>query len=263
MALESRLDALEEGKVPPIRVAAVGDIHVGADTESSSRLREGWAHLREHADVLLLAGDLTRRGEPGEMEVVASGVRRAGVPTVAVLGNHDEHAGLTSEVVAILESAGVTVLEGQGLVLDTPGGRLGVGGVKGFGGGFEGACVTDFGEEETKAFARHGIDVAARLRAALDEVQDADVTVALLHYAPVRDTLRGEALEVYPFLGSYLLGEAVDAVGADLVVHGHAHWGSERGRTPGGTQVRNVAQPVIRSAYHVFELRSRVAVRTL
>ena len=34
--------------------------------------------------------------------------------------------------------AGITVLEGNGVVLDCAGGRLGVAGVKGFGGGFAG-----------------------------------------------------------------------------------------------------------------------------
>ena len=70
----------------------------------------------------------------------------------------------------------------------------------------------------------------------------------------MRDTLQGEPLEIYPFLGSYLLAEAIDATGADLVVHGHAHRGSPQGTTPGGVRVRNVAQPVIRAAYRVFDL---------
>ena len=38
--------------------------------------------------------------------------------------------------------------------------------------------------------------------------------VALTHYSPVPDTLAGEPLEIYPFLGSYLLG-AGDRLGAD------------------------------------------------
>ena len=50
------------------------------------------------------------------------------------------------------------------------------------------------------------------------------------------------------------LAEAIDASGADLVVHGHAHRGSERGLTRGGVRVRNVAQPVIRAAYRVYEV---------
>lgn len=238
----------------PVRVAAVGDIHAGIDADSAERLRRGWAHLADQADILLLAGDLTLCGDPREARLVAHAIARAGVPTAAVLGNHDLHAGRGAEVVDILESAGATVVEGHGALLDVPGGRVGVAGVKGFGGGFEGACVSDFGEDETKAFARHTIEVAARLHSALLELDGADAYIALLHYAPVRDTLRGEPPELYPFLGSYLLAEAVDAAGADLVVHGHAHRGTERGLTPGGIRVRNVAQPVIRSAYRLFDL---------
>ena len=88
-----------------------------------------------------------------------------------------------------------------------------------------------------------------------------DHVVALLHYSPVEDTRRGERLEIYPFLGSHLLAEAVDRAGADLVVHGHAHGGRERGVTPGGIVVRNLAQPVIGHAYRVFDLRDRVGAR--
>jgi hypothetical protein len=62
----------------------------------------------------------------------------------------------------------------------------------------------------------------------------------------------GEKLEIYPFLGSYLLGQAIDDAGADLVIHGHAHGGTEKGVTPGGVHVRNVAQPVIRHSYRVY-----------
>ncbi|MCA1673318.1 MAG: metallophosphoesterase, partial [Actinobacteria bacterium] len=94
------------------------------------------------------------------------------------------------------------------------------------------------------------------LRAALQAASGSDVLVALTHYAPVPATLRGEPLEIYPFLGSYQLAEAIDAGGADLAVHGHAHAGTEQGTTPGGIPVRNVAQPVIKSAYAVYQVRS-------
>ncbi|HEU0170165.1 MAG TPA: metallophosphoesterase [Acidimicrobiales bacterium] len=238
-----------------VRIAAVGDVHAGADDESAARLRAGFTSLADHADVLVLAGDLTRCGHPDEAAVVAGAVARAGVPTAAVLGNHDLHADRAPEVVAVLEGAGVRVLDGASTVVDVGALRVGIAGVNGFGGGFAGACVSVFGEPETKAFARHAVAVADRLGGALDEIGDADVRVALLHYSPVRETLEGEPLEIYPFLGSYLLAEAIDARGADLVVHGHAHRGSERGMTPGGVRVRNVAQPVIRAAYRVFTLQ--------
>jgi len=78
--------------------------------------------------------------------------------------------------------------------------------------------------------------------------------VALLHYSPVKDTLAGERLEIYPFLGSYLLAEAIDHAGADLVVHGHAHNGTEKGVTPGGIRVRNAAQPAIHQPYALYTI---------
>jgi Icc-related predicted phosphoesterase len=86
----------------------------------------------------------------------------------------------------------------------------------------------------------------------LRELDGVDVKIALMHYAPVEATLGSEPLEIYPFLGSYLLAEAVDHGGANLAIHGHAHRGAEKGVTPGGVPVRNVAQPVIKHAYYVY-----------
>ena len=127
------------------------------------------------------------------------------------------------------------------------------------GGGFAGACATEFGEAEMRAFVAHTRVRAPALQEqleALSGTERVDARIALMHYAPVPDTLAGERLEIHPFLGSYLSAEAVDAAGADLVVHGHAHGGTEKGVTPGGIHVRNVAQPVIRHAYNLYRLQS-------
>jgi Icc-related predicted phosphoesterase len=234
-----------------IRVAATADVHVGRD--SAGTLRPHLDVLGDQADVLLIAGDLTKCGQPDEARVLAGELADLAVPVVAVLGNHDHHAGREDELRAVLEDAGVTVLEGETTTIPVNGSRLAVAGVKGFGGGFAGACAADFGEREMKAFIRHTKDVAGRLRAQL-ETAEAEVRVALLHYSPVEATLRGERPEIFPFLGSYLLAEAIDAAGADLVLHGHAHAGSPAGATPGGVPVRNVAQPVLGRAFAVFSL---------
>jgi len=232
-----------------IRLAAVGDLHVGEDS------RGLWApHLRNlarEADVLLLAGDLTRAGSVEEAAVLADELRAATLPTVAVLGNHDYHSHADAGVTERLRRIGVRVLEGTGTVIEAGGVRIGIAGTKGFGGGFAGACGSDFGEPEMKAFIRHTQKLSDQLARTLEEL-DADIRVALLHYSPIPATLQGERLEIYPFLGSYLLAEAIDRSGADLVLHGHAHGGTERGVTPAGIRVRNVAQPVIRSAYRVY-----------
>ena len=234
-----------------IRVAAVGDIHFG--TDSAGRLQPHLEQLPERADLLVIAGDVTTCGGRDEAKVLAAELRGVGVPVLAVLGNHDYHAGHEADVRRALEGADVQVLEGESAVVQVNGSRVGVAGVKGFGGGFAGACGTEFGEPEMKAFIRHTRSVAERLEGVLAGLE-ADVRIALLHYAPVKATLLGERLEIYPFLGSYLLAEAVDRGGADLVLHGHAHRGTEKGVTPGGIHVRNVAQPVIRHAYNVYAL---------
>ena len=177
-----------------------------------------------------------------------------------MLGNHDHHGDEPGKVVEALTRAGVTVLDGSSTTVDVHGTVIGVAGTKGFGGGFAGACATSFGERAMKAFVDETRREAARLHDALTDVAErSDRTVALLHYSPVEETLRGERLEVYPFLGSHLLAEAIDTAGADLVIHGHAHHGTERGVTPGGIRVRNVAQPVLGHAYRVFGLRDPAA----
>jgi len=236
-----------------IRVAAVGDVHLGAD--ACGHLRPALAGLSEVADVLLLAGDLTRHGALDEAECVAAEFGDLPVPVVAVLGNHDYHCDLQDAITVLLREAGLTVLEGSSTVVDAGGQRLGVAGVKGFGLGFAGRSCSNFGEPECKAFAGHGRAVADRLGAALDGLADrCDRVVALTHYSPVADTLAGEPPEIFPFLGNYLLAEAIDAGRVDLAVHGHAHAGTEKGVTAGGTRVRNVAQPVLRRAYAVYDL---------
>ncbi len=235
-----------------IRVAAVGDIHFGQD--SAGTLRPHLEDIAEQADVYLLAGDLTRLGDPDEAAVLARELQGLPVPVVAVLGNHDYHSDQEKAVTDVLEGVGVRVLEGTSTVIDVDGTPVGIAGVKGFGTGFAGACGSDFGEPIMKAYVRHAQEAADRLREALDDLARAGVErrVALMHYSPSEGTLQGERLEIYPFLGSYLLGEAVDRVGADLAIHGHAHGGTEKGVTPGGIPVRNVAQPVINRAYNVY-----------
>jgi predicted phosphohydrolase len=136
-----------------IRVAAVGDVHVGID--SAGRLAPRLHGLAGHADLFLLAGDLTHRGRPEEAKVLAEELRGVGVPTIAVLGNHDYHSDEQEAVTEVLEEAGIRVLEGDAVVVEVRGRRVGIAGSKGFGGGFAGASASDFGEPEMKAFVGH------------------------------------------------------------------------------------------------------------
>jgi Icc-related predicted phosphoesterase len=234
-----------------IRVAAVGDVHLGEGMRGC--YATDVATLAGTADLLLLAGDLTRHGTAAEAEIVAGEFGGAPVPVVAVLGNHDLHADDAEGVTAALAAVGITVLEGSGTVLQLDGARVGVAGTVGFGGGFPGGTVADFGEREMKEFAARARRLAGSLGDALTALE-CDVRVALTHYAPVPDTLEGEPREIYPFLGSHLLADVIDACDVALAVHGHAHAGSPEGRTPGGVPVHNVARPLLKQPYCLLEV---------
>ncbi len=189
------------------------------------------------------------------------------LPVVAVLGNHDHDHDEQTRITEMLTDVGVTVLDGSVATVVAAGTTIGIAGGKGFAGGFAGRSAEIFGENEMKAFARHGQRTAELLGTAINSL-DTEWRIALTHYAPVPDTLDGEPLELYPFLGNHHLAAAIDssAVPVTLAVHGHAHYGRECGVTPGGTLVRNVAAPVIAAPYAVYRLSAdpgTTAVRLL
>ena len=231
-------DTPETGESGPIRLAAIGDLHV---TETSEhRYRDMFAEISEVADILALTGDLTNFGKTREAEILAEDLRACTIPVVAVLGNHDYECGQPEEVARILHSAGVTVLGEQAVVIRD----VGFAGVKGFVGGFGRGELGAFGEPAIKDFVDAALDEARKLENALRTLRT-DRSVAVLHYAPVVDTVEGEPLEIYPFLGCSRLADAIDRFeNIVAVVHGHAHRGRFEGKTPRGTPVYNCAQRV-------------------
>jgi len=242
------------GQDRAVRIAAIADLHLRAG--QAGRFRSAFLGLAE-ADVLLLGGDLTNGGTPAEIDVLTKEVAGLPVPVVAVLGNHDHDEGLGDQMSARLSAVGVTVLDGDSVVLHTPAGRLGIAGLMGGGGGFPGTAGEPpapgpLYEYEVERRRRGPLD-AERLRAALAGL-DSDVRVALTHFAPITGTLVGEPEAIYPSLGSQEMATAIDASDVHLAVHGHAHAGTEEGTTPGGVPVRNVAFPVLRRPYAVYAL---------
>lgn len=224
-------------------VAAIGDLHV---TETChNRYRALFEEINEAADVLALAGDLTNFGKVAEAEILAEDLRACNIPVVAVLGNHDYEAGQADEVVRILQSAGVTMLGEQATVID----GVGFAGAKGFIGGFGRGELGAFGEDAIKIFVDEARNEARLLENALRSLRTERV-FAVLHYAPIPETVEGEPLEIYPFLGSSRLAHAIDRFdNVRAVVHGHAHRGAYSGYTPGGVPVFNCAQFVVEAAF--------------
>ena len=237
-----------------IRLAAVADLHAGPDARDA--MASHFAGLSADADLLLLAGDLTRAGHPEEAEALAGVLKEIGVPVVAVLGNADYDAEQAPAILTIMREAGVHVLDRSSVVLDIAGEKVAIAGVKGFGGGFGDALAEVTGEPEMRAWVQYAEDEADALEGVLASMVG-DIRLALLHYAPITDTITGERLERYAFAGNSMLGAAIDHAGADLVLHGHIHRGVPAGRTPGGIPVRNVALQVIREPYAFSRLSAQ------
>lgn len=235
-----------------MRIAATADLHFTGSQHSA--LLDQLGRVRESADVLVIAGDLTGSGLPEEMNVLLNVVVRARVPTVVVLGNHDYENGKNVEMVQMMAQAGIKVLDGTAYERD----GVGFAGTKGFVGGFGRSVLTAFGEPEIKQFVQASINEALKLERAMSQLRT-QKRVVLLHYSPIAATVHGEPLEIFPFLGTSRLGEVVDRHGADLVLHGHAHHGCCDGRTTGGIPVHNVAITLLQAqnpaaAYRVFDI---------
>lgn len=226
-----------------VRIAAVGDIHLGAKGYDPP-LQVMFGQVSEHADVLVLCGDLTDRGEPEEAKAMAKALAAVTVPIIAVLGNHDYESGKEREVTSILCDAGIHVLDGEAYEV------LGIGfaGTKGFAGGFGRRALGPWGEGIIKQFVREALDEALKLEAALGRLRT-DRRVAVLHYSPIAATVEGEPLEIYPYLGSSRLEEPLSRYPVDVVFHGHAHHGAPEGRTIGDVPVYNVSMILLQRTY--------------
>src|SRR5713226_5090978 len=217
-----------------VRVAALADLH--CTKMSKGAFQPLFAKVAESADLLLIAGDLTDYGLPEEARVLARELTTLRIPAVAVLGNHDFESAKEGEIRQILVDGGLTVLDGDACEI------LGVGiaGVKGFGGGFGQRALGPWGENIIKQFVRTAVDEALKLEAALGRLRSSRL-VTLLHYAPIQQTVEGEPLEIYPFLGSSRLEEPIGRYPVSFVLHGHAHRGQPDGETGRGTRVFNVS----------------------
>ncbi len=224
------------------RVAAVGDIHCGKNGQGT--LAPLFAEISGVADVLALCGDLTDYGLAEEARVLARELSALRIPAVAVLGNHDVESGQEAEVTRILRDAGIIVLDGDAHELA----GIGFAGTKGFCGGFGRGALGAWGEATVKRFVHEAIDEALKLESALARLRG-EQRVALLHYSPVRDTVEGEPLEIFPYLGSSRLEEPINRYPVSAIFHGHAHNGSPEGRTAAGAPVYNVALPLMRKRF--------------
>jgi len=118
--------------------------------------------------------------------------------------------------------------------------------------------LSPFGEPATKAFAEEAVLEGLKLEKQLN-VMHTPYKVVALHYTPIRDTIIGEPLEIFPYLGSSRLAEPIERFDVTMVFHGHADYGTHAGKTPKGIPVYNVALPLMKRVFpkepfQIFEI---------
>lgn len=235
-----------------IAVAAIGDLH--CDRRDSEPVRQMLRAAADSADVVLLAGDLLTHGEREEAELLARHLAEIDTPVVAVLGNHDWHAGYGDKVAETLRRGGATVLERDHVVLQIGDTELGIAGTKGFIGGFAGSHIPDFGEPLLREIYAETTAEVVGLDRALHEIATCAMRIVLLHYSPCEGTLHGEPPGIYAMLGSDRLAGPIREHEPAAVFHGHAHSGAPRA-TIGSVPVFNVSLPVREGQFLVHELK--------
>jgi Icc-related predicted phosphoesterase len=223
-----------------VRIAAIADLHYSRTAQGS--LQPLFTQMASVADVLLICGDLTDYGLVEEVRQLAKELTTSvKIPTIAVLGNHDYEAGQQDEIRKVLTDSGVIPLDGDTCEVH----GIGFAGIKGFAGGFGRGTLGPWGEEIIKLFVREAVNEALKLESALARLRS-DRRIALLHYSPIAETVEGEPLEIYPYLGSSRLEEPLTRYPVTAVFHGHAHHGRLEGRTRAGVPVFNVSLPLMR-----------------
>jgi Icc-related predicted phosphoesterase len=230
---------MEERKV---RIAAIGDIHV-RETDKG-KWTPLFKEVSQAADVLLICGDLTDTGDEGEAQLLSEELKACAIPVVCVLGNHDYEKGRHKLIRQMVMREQVYVLDGENVVIH----GVGFAGVKGFGGGFDNHMLSMFGEGAMKAFVQEAVDEALHLDRALarlDQEHGEIKKIAMMHYSPIKETVKGEPEAIYPFLGSSRLAEPLSRRNVVAAFHGHAHVGQLEGATSGGVKVFNVAKPIL------------------
>src|SRR5256885_711010 len=173
-----------------MRIAAVADLHFSP--QMYDRIREPMSRVRDEADVLVIAGDITNYGKAEELHSVLNALVRLRVPIVAVLGNHDYESGQSDEIIKLMSAEGIKVLDGSGYERD----GVGFAGTKGFLGGFGRGMLTAFGEPEVKQFVQAALDETMKLERALMQLR-AEKRVVVVHYSPILETVRGESEQIY------------------------------------------------------------------
>jgi len=220
-----------------LTIGAVADVH---SPKYLKLFREAMDTLDVSAiDLMFLAGDMIYKGRVEEMNNIIDILERKGVncPIIAVFGNEefeDRH-----EKIRRLCEGKIIFLDDESVVLNLKGLKVGIVGTKGS------------LDKPTTWQARNIPNIQQIYSERIKKVDNllanlnSDVKILLMHYAPTYKTLKGEKTSIYPLLGSKKFEEVILRRRPDLVIHAHAHNGSEFASL-NGIPVYNVSLPLTR-----------------
>jgi Icc-related predicted phosphoesterase len=243
-----------------IRIAAMADIHF---RESDKGVwTTCFKQISEAADILIIAGDLTETGDENEARILMEELRNCAIPIVAVLGNHDYEKGRHKLIKQTLTHENLHILDGESVVIK----GIGFAGVKGFGGGFDNYMLSMFGESAMKAFVQEAVEESLELDRALarlDQEHPGISKIAIMHYSPIAETVKGEPEAIFPFLGSSRLAEPLVRRNVIAGFHGHAHAGTLIGKVSENIKIFNVAKPILEKngysqGFFTFEVKNNL-----
>lgn len=175
-----------------MKIAAFGDIHMNLEALHNIALND--------FDLVIITGDLTNFGNKEDAQKVISVIKNKTDNILAVPGNLDHPS-----VLEFLEEEGISI-HGKGTVIN---------GIGIFGCG--GSNLTPFNtpieysEEELEAL----------LKAAYENVKDADVHILVSH-TPPKDTGL-DKISAGACVGSQVVREFIEEVQPDLCLTGHIH----------------------------------------
>jgi len=205
-----------------MRILATSDIH---SPKYLGRFRESLKDVSD-VDVVLLAGDLTSKGDLGGLRALMKTLEGLGSLVIAVPGNedYDELVNKSKNLVRWLNDEHIRISIG-GIELDIIGSR----------------GVLD---KPTAWQSRNIPNIHEIYEARLKWLRESlgDNKLLLTHYASTYATLVGEEPRIWPMLGTRRLEDAL-ARYRIVAIHGHAHESKRRCIRVGRSLVINASFP--------------------